>query len=110
MNYPPSLQPTLEALYRLGKRVCVEVEIFQPDPTIGLAHSGWMPVVVAQALRQRAAQLLPAHVRFLGSASAWRMASTPRVIGNFGFFAVWHAAAAARPVQPAFGGGIGRRV
>ncbi len=50
MTYPQILLPTLEALYRLGSRVCTEVESFQPDIVIGLAHSGWMPVTVACAL------------------------------------------------------------
>jgi hypothetical protein len=42
--------PTLEALYRLGTNIYDEIEKFHPDVVIGLAHSGWMPVVVAQAL------------------------------------------------------------
>ena len=50
MNYPQTLFPTLEALYQLGRRVCSEVENFQPDLVIGLAHSGWMPVTVASTL------------------------------------------------------------
>lgn len=50
MHYPQSLYPTLAALYHLGKRVCLEVENFHPDIVIGLAHSGWMPVMVARAL------------------------------------------------------------
>lgn len=49
-SYPQVTLSTLEALYRLGKNICGEVEKFQPDFVIGLAHSGWMPVVVAQAL------------------------------------------------------------
>ena len=49
-SYPQVTLSTLEALYRLGKNICGEVEKFQPDLVIGLAHSGWMPVVVAQAL------------------------------------------------------------
>jgi hypothetical protein len=50
MDYPPTILPTLEALYRLAQRVCMEVESSQPDIVIGLAHSGWMPVVVAKTL------------------------------------------------------------
>lgn len=50
MTYPQATLPTLEALYRLGIQVCDEIEKFQPDVVIGLVHSGWMPVVVAQAL------------------------------------------------------------
>ena len=50
MTYPRVALSTLEALYRLGVEVCDEIEKFQPDVVIGLAHSGWMPVVVAQAL------------------------------------------------------------
>lgn len=50
MDYPQTLLPTLEALYCLGSRACIEIEIFQPDIVIGLAHSGWMPVTVARAL------------------------------------------------------------
>jgi len=50
MTYPQILLPTLEALYRLGNNVCAEIEKFQPDVVLGLAHSGWMPVVVAQTL------------------------------------------------------------
>jgi len=50
MTYPPILLPTIEALYRLGNNVCAEIEKFQPDVVLGLAHSGWMPVVVAQTL------------------------------------------------------------
>ena len=40
----------LEALYLNGVDICAEIEKFQPDLVIGLAHSGWMPVVVAQSL------------------------------------------------------------
>ncbi len=50
MAYPQATLNTLEALYRLGVEVCDEIEKFQPDVVIGLAHSGWMPVVVAQTL------------------------------------------------------------
>lgn len=49
-SYPPVILPTLEALYRLGKNICDEIEKFHPDIVIGLAHSGWMPIVVAQVL------------------------------------------------------------
>ena len=48
--YPQVALSTLEALYRLGKNICDEVEKIQPDVVIGLAHSGWLPVVVAQTL------------------------------------------------------------
>lgn len=50
MKYPPITLPTIEALHQLGVQICEEIEKFQPDVVIGLAHSGWMPVVVAQAL------------------------------------------------------------
>ncbi len=50
MTYPQIMLPTLEALYRLGADICTEIEKFHPDVVLGLAHSGWMPVVVAQAL------------------------------------------------------------
>ena len=50
MTYPPILLPTLEALYRLGNNICAEIEKFHPDVVLGLAHSGWMPVVIAQTL------------------------------------------------------------
>jgi hypothetical protein len=50
MNPLPSLLPTLEALYQLGSRICSEIESFRPDIVLGLAHSGWMPVTVAQLL------------------------------------------------------------
>lgn len=50
MPYPQIILPTLEALYRLGINICDEIEKFHPDVVLGLAHSGWMPVVVAQAL------------------------------------------------------------
>jgi hypothetical protein len=49
-SYPQVTLSTLEALYRLGKNICDEIEKFHPDVVIGLAHSGWMPVVVAQTL------------------------------------------------------------
>ena len=49
-SYPQVTLSTLEALYRLGKNSCAEIEKFQPDIVIGLAHSGWLPVVVAQTL------------------------------------------------------------
>jgi hypothetical protein len=49
-SYPQVTLSTLEALYRLGKIICDEIEKFHPDIVIGLAHSGWMPIVVAQAL------------------------------------------------------------
>jgi len=50
MIYPQVTLPTLEALYRLGINICDEIEKIHPDIIIGLAHSGWMPVVVAQTL------------------------------------------------------------
>jgi hypothetical protein len=50
MTYSQIILPTLEALYRLGTNISDEIEKFHPDVVIGLAHSGWMPVVVAQAL------------------------------------------------------------
>jgi hypothetical protein len=50
MTYPRIILPTLEALYRLGTNICDEIEKFHPDVVLGLAHSGWMPVVIAQAL------------------------------------------------------------
>jgi hypothetical protein len=49
-TYPQATLSTLEALYQLGKNICAEIEKFQPDVIIGLAHSGWAPVVVAQTL------------------------------------------------------------
>lgn len=49
-SYPQVTLSTLEALYRHGKNICAEIEKFHPDVIIGLAHSGWMPVVVAQTL------------------------------------------------------------
>jgi len=49
-SYPQVTLSTLEALYRLGKKICDEIDKFQPDIVIGLAHSGWLPVVVAQTL------------------------------------------------------------
>lgn len=50
LSYPQVTLSTLEAVYRLGKNICDEIEKFHPDVVIGLAHSGWMPVVVAQTL------------------------------------------------------------
>lgn len=50
MNYPSTAITILEALYQHGTDICAEIEKFQPDLVIGLAHSGWMPVVVAQEL------------------------------------------------------------
>lgn len=50
MDYPQNLLQTLEALYDLGQRTCTEVEQFDPVIVVGLAHSGWMPVIVARAL------------------------------------------------------------
>jgi len=50
MSYPQIALPTLETQYRPGNNVCIEIEKFQPDVVLGLAHSGWMPVVVAQTL------------------------------------------------------------
>ena len=50
MAYPKSTLSTLEALYRLGSNTCDEIDKFHPDVVVGLAHSGWMPVVVAQTL------------------------------------------------------------
>jgi len=50
LSYPQVALSTLEAMYRLGKNICDEIEKFQPDVVIGLAHSGWLPVVVAQTL------------------------------------------------------------
>ena len=85
-NTPPTLLPTLEALYQLGCGICAEVEQFQPQVVIGLAHSGWMPVAVAQALwaETRAEGFPPAlrsnigqekhdiyHARFPGAGPAY---------------------------------------
>jgi hypothetical protein len=50
MNYPTTALTILEALYLNGTDICAEIEKFQPDLVIWLAHSGWMPVVVAQEL------------------------------------------------------------
>jgi hypothetical protein len=50
MNYPSTALTILEALYQHGINTCLEIEKFQPNVVIGLAHSGWMPVVVAQTL------------------------------------------------------------
>lgn len=50
MNYPTTASTVLEALYLNGVDICADIEKFQPDLVIGLAHSGWMPVVVAQSL------------------------------------------------------------
>lgn len=50
MAYPQVILHTIESLYRLAANVCDEIEKFQPDIVIGLAHSGWMPVVVAQTI------------------------------------------------------------
>jgi hypothetical protein len=62
ITYPQATMSTLEALYRLGKNICAEIEKFQPDVLIGLAHSGWLPVVVAQTLwaETKAARFPPA--------------------------------------------------
>jgi hypothetical protein len=50
VTYPQVTLATLEALYWLGTNVCEEIKGSRPDVVIGLAHSGWMPVVVAQTL------------------------------------------------------------
>jgi hypothetical protein len=50
VTYPPVILPTLEALYQLGANICAEIENFHPNVVLGLAHSGWMPIVVAQAM------------------------------------------------------------
>ena len=50
MNYPSTAMTILEALYQHGTDTCLEIEKFQPDVVIGLAHSGWMPVLIAQTL------------------------------------------------------------
>lgn len=50
MNYPDAALSTLEAIYRHARDICVEIEDYSPDLVIGLAHSGWLPVVVAQTL------------------------------------------------------------
>ncbi len=50
MDYPASARSTLEAIYRLAAQVCAEIERFQPDVLVGLAHSGWAPVAAAQTL------------------------------------------------------------
>lgn len=49
-TYPQGTLSVLEAIYRLAKNICDEIENFQPDLVIGLAHSGWLPVAVAQVL------------------------------------------------------------
>lgn len=48
--YPQVARSALETLYRLAKEACDEIEKFQPDLVIGLAHSGWLPVEVTRAL------------------------------------------------------------
>lgn len=64
MNYPEIGLSTLEALYCLGERVCREIERSRPDIVVGLAHSGWMPVRVAQALwAENHMDLFPPTVR-----------------------------------------------
>ncbi len=53
---PPTLDPkitgALESLLELGQAACAAIRDAQPDLVIGLAHSGWMPVVVARGLWQ----------------------------------------------------------
>lgn len=46
------IHDALESLFDLGQAACAAIRDFQPDLVIGLAHSGWMPVVVARALWQ----------------------------------------------------------
>lgn len=63
-SYPPVTLPTLEALYRLGKDLCDEIDKFHPDVVIGLAHSGWRPVEVAQVLwNETRSQSFPPSLR-----------------------------------------------
>lgn len=40
----------LESLYTLAQAACEEIQSFQPELVIGLAHSGWLPVQAARAL------------------------------------------------------------
>ena len=42
---------TLEALYDLGTWVCEKIDEFAPDVVVGLAHSGWLPVLVARSIQ-----------------------------------------------------------
>ena len=49
ITYPQVTWSTLEALYRLGTHICAEIDKFHSEVVVGLAHSGWMPVVIAQA-------------------------------------------------------------
>lgn len=64
MNYPDAALSTLEAIYRHARDICVEIEEYAPDVVIGLAHSGWMPVAVAQALwAETRAKPFPASLR-----------------------------------------------
>ena len=64
MTYPQSTRSTLEAIYQHGKNICDEIEQFRPDVIIGLAHSGWMPVIVAQTLWAETRKMtFPASVR-----------------------------------------------
>lgn len=64
MNTYGRMAPTLEALYTLATWVCEEADLFQPDLLLGLAHSGWLPVVVARSLRKASGRSpLPPAVR-----------------------------------------------
>jgi len=57
---PPEskIPDVLESLFDLSQAACPAIRDFQPDLVIGLAHSGWTPVVVARGLWQ-AAESLP---------------------------------------------------
>jgi hypothetical protein len=49
MHIPDELLPVLEELYELAQVVYAEVQAFRPNLVIGLAHSGWAPILAAQA-------------------------------------------------------------
>jgi hypothetical protein len=102
--YPPATWSTLEALYRLGLHVCEEIENFHPDIVLRLAHSGWMPVVVAQTLwvETRQTPFPPAtrtniglekheiyHTRFGKSSPAFCCGECSNYAGRLGHYLAW---------------------
>lgn len=54
---PPEskIPDVFESLFDLGQTTCATIRDFHPDLVIGLAHSGWMPVVIARGLWQATA-------------------------------------------------------
>lgn len=61
---PDELDGVLEGLYELARQGCEKIDSLQPDLVLGLAHSGWLPVIVTRALHEATSpRLFPPTLR-----------------------------------------------